>query len=257
MTFIQGSLLFIAALVAGALNAVAGGGSFLTVPGLIFTGVLPVTANATSTVALWPGYLGSLGAYRKEVGTERRLAITLGITSLVGGILGALLLLHTSQATFSHLLPFLLLIATILFTISKPLTDHFRRAPAPATAASPRTLVISAGFQLIVAIYGGYFGGGIGILMLAAFSLMGMQNIHAMNALKTLLAMGINGVAVVLFIVAGIVAWPQAIVMLFGAIIGGYGGAAVARKLPSLFIRRFVIVVGFSISAYFFIRLFV
>src|ERR1700704_307542 len=203
MTFLQALALFIAAMLGGALNSVAGGGSFITLPTLIFTGVPSKIANATSTVALWPASVASVGAYRKElVKQNRTLLLVLGITSLIGGLLGALLLLGTSQNTFVQLLPYLLLLATVLFAVSGPITTRLRaraaaRSNKQTNQVSWRTLTIIALFQLIIATYGGYFGGGIGILMLATLGLMGMENINEMNAVKTVLQTVINGVAVI------------------------------------------------------------
>lgn len=285
MTFSQIVLLFIAAILGGTLNSVAGGGSFITLPSLIFAGVLPINANATSTVALWPGSVASIGAYRKELMKQKRTQVLLlSITSLIGGILGAFLLLDTSQTTFIRLLPYLLLIATVLFTISGPLTARMRQRQATRSAALQKetmavqgqdteqadmavlpssnpiqkrtswlVLVGTAFLQLIIAIYGGYFGGGIGILMLASLGLMGMENIHEMNAMKTLLTTCINGVALIIFVSKGVVVWPQAILMIGGAIIGGFGGAYFARKLNPLWVRWFVIAVGLGMTIYFFL----
>src|SRR5205809_2294895 len=221
MTFLQGCILFIAAILGGTLNSVAGGGSFITLPALIFTGVLPINANASSTVALWPGSIASVWAYRKEFANQRRLVtFLLSITSLIGGILGAELLVRTSQTTFVKLLPYLLLLATVLFALIDPITTRLHRRTTAKNRQSWLTLVGISSLQLVIAIYGGYFGGGIGILMLATLGLMGMENIHEMNAMKTLLTTFINGVAVIIFIIRGIVVWPQAIVMVIGAIIG-------------------------------------
>lgn len=285
MTFSQIVLLFIAAILGGTLNSVAGGGSFITLPSLIFTGVLPINANATSTVALWPGSVASIGAYRKELMKQKRTQVLLlSSTSLVGGILGAFLLLGTSQTTFIRLLPYLLLIATVLFTISGPLTTRLRQRQIARSAALQKETVVVQGqdteqaditalpsphpvekraswlvlvgiafLQLIIAIYGGYFGGGIGILMLASLGLMGMENIHEMNAMKTLLTTCINGVALIIFVARGVVVWPQAILMIVGAIIGGFGGAYFARKINPLWVRWFVIAVGLSMTIYFFL----
>ncbi len=255
MTFLQGCVLFIAAILGGTLNSVAGGGSFITLPSLIFTGVPPINANASSTVALWPGAIASIWAYRKELAKQRRsIILLLGGTSLIGGVLGAELLLSTSQSTFVKLLPYLLLVATVLFALSGPITTRLRKNAAPKKRQSWPTLVGIALLQLVIAIYGGYFGGGIGILMLATLGLMGMENIHEMNAMKTLLAATINGVAVIIFVMRGVVVWPQVIVMVVGAIIGGYGGAYFARKIDQRWVRGFVIVVGVSMTIYFFVR---
>ncbi len=255
MTFLQASILFVAAILGGTLNSVAGGGTFITLPALIFTGVLPINANASSTVALWPGSIASVWAYRKEFANQRRLVtFLLSITSLIGGILGAELLVRTSQTTFVKLLPYLLLLATVLFALSGPITTRLHRRTTAKNRQSWLTLVGISSLQLIIAIYGGYFGGGIGILMLATLGLMGMENIHEMNAMKTLLTTFINGVAVIIFIIRGIVVWPQAIVMVIGAIIGGYTGAYFARKIDQRVIRGFVILVGVSMTIYFFLR---
>ena len=244
--------LFGAALLAGALNSVAGGGSFLTFPALLLSGVSPVHANATSTVALWPGTVASVAAYRRELGTAPNL-LPLTLISLLGGGMGALLLLHTPAATFSKLVPYLLLVATLLFAFSAQITA---RLPRLDTAGGPsrRTLIAVLAVQLAIACYGGYFGGGIGILMLAVMGLMGLTDINQMNGLKTLLASAINGVAVVAFVLAGAVEWPQALVMLAGGIIGGYGGAAVARRLDPRLVRRFALGVACTMTAYFFIH---
>ena len=255
MTFLQASILFVAAILGGTLNSVAGGGTFITLPALIFTGVLPINANASSTVALWPGSIASVWAYRKEFANQRRLVtFLLSITSLIGGILGAELLVRTSQTTFVKLLPYLLLLATVLFALSGPINTRLHGRTTLKNRQSWLTLVGISFLQLIIAIYGGYFGGGIGILMLATLGLMGMENIHEMNAMKTLLTTFINGVAVIIFIIRGIVAWPQAIVMVIGAIIGGYTGAYFARKIDQRLIRGFVILVGVSMTIYFFLR---
>jgi uncharacterized membrane protein YfcA len=254
MTISQMIILFIAAILGGTLNSVAGGGSFIVFPSLIFTGMPPIQANATNTVALWPGSVASVGAYRRELVEQKRgvLVILIG-TSLIGGILGAILLIRTPPQTFQRLIPYLLLLATLLFTFSGPITSRLRARSSEKTRLTFLSVIgISLG-QLVIATYGGYFGGGIGILMLATLAVMGMDNIHEMNAVKTLLASCINGVAAITFIINGAVVWPQAILMIFGAILGGYGGAYYARKIDQKWVRIFVMVVGFSMSLYFFI----
>lgn len=260
MNLLDACLLFVAALVAGALNSVAGGGSFFSFPALLFTGVPPVNANATNTAAVWPGSMASVGAYRRELGKERRELLILAPVSLVGGLLGARLLLGTSQSTFSKLLPYLMLLATLVFILGPRLTAWMRARSTRAIGlkalhAGPswRTLLGIGAAQFVISIYGGYFGGGIGILMLAALGLMGMENIHEMNALKTVLASIINGVAAVAFIIYGAVFWAQALLMIVAAIIGGYAGAAFARRLDPKAVRAFVIVVAVSMTVYFFL----
>jgi hypothetical protein len=250
---IENVVLFASAVVGGGLNSVAGGGSFLTFPALIVSGVAPIKANATSTVALWPGSLASVGAYRRELASIRHGKL-LSVISLVGGLLGALLLLRTPSATFSALIPYLLLLATALFAFNGPIKGYMATVFKPAEEAKdnlPVPLLVS---QLAIAVYGGFFGGGIGILMLAALGLLGLDNIHEMNAIKTLLASCINGIAVATFIIAGAVVWPQALLMLVGAVIGGYAGAATARKLNERLVRRFVIAVGCAMTIYFFVH---
>jgi uncharacterized membrane protein YfcA len=258
MTLPQGILLFVAAVLGGTLNAVAGGGSFFTFPALVFTRVNSIIANATSTVALWPGSVASMGAYRQELAKQRRdLIIVLTVISLIGGVGGAILLLKTPASTFNALIPYLLLAATLLFAVSPYITAQLRKRTAgkPNTGRISLTSLILIGIaQLVIAVYGGYFGGGIGILMLAALAFMGMDNIHEMNAVKTLLASCINGVAVITFIIAGAVLWLQAIVMIIGAIIGGYGGAYYARRIDQKWVRLFVVVVGLALTVYFFIH---
>ncbi len=268
MTFIAGVLLFIAAMLGGTLNSVAGGGSFITVPSLIFAGILPVQANTTSTVALWPGSVASITAYRQELAKLNQVVIlALGVTSLVGGVLGAILLLSTSQSTFLYLLPYLMLVATLLFAFSPRITAGLRKRsanahsieytlgiPDRASTISRSSLIAISFIQLIIAVYGGYFGGGIGIMILASLGIMGMENIHEMNGMKTVLQTIINGVAVITFIIARAVVWLPALVMIAGAIVGGYGGAFFARKLDPRVIRVFVIVVGTSMTIYFFLR---
>jgi uncharacterized membrane protein YfcA len=222
-----------AALLAGALNAVAGGGSFFTVPSLIFLGVSPVVANATSTVALWPGSLASAWGYRREVAAERESALALSLVSAVGGVAGALLLVWTPADVFLRLLPFLLLAATLFFTFGPRI-----RAALGARSGEESGRATALVLQAVIAVYGGYFGGGMGLMMLAAFALMGMTDIHRMNGLKSLLGALINGLAVVTFIVARVVDW--AIVL--------------PRRLPSVHVRRFVIAVGWAMTVAFFVR---
>jgi uncharacterized protein len=283
MTIVQAVALFIAAIFAGALNSVAGGGSFISFPMLLFTGVPPIQANATNAMAVWPGSMASIPPYRKDLAHERRELLIFSAVSVVGGVLGAIILLRTPPALFQRLVPWLLLLATLIFAFGGNITQWLRRrhadsAPAQAEAAppiasapddtasdaandaadaahtTPRALAVVGVIQFVIAFYGGFFGGGMGIMMLAGFALLGMRNIHAMNALKVVLASIINGVAVIAFTIAGAIAWPQALVMVVGAIIGGYYGAALAHRVPPQYVRWFAIAVGLLISAYFFIK---
>ncbi|HTC95561.1 MAG TPA: sulfite exporter TauE/SafE family protein [Terriglobales bacterium] len=252
----HGGLLFLAAIVAGALNSVAGGGGFIAFPALIFTGMLPINANATNTVALWPGTMASVGAYRRELeGREKWKMLTpLFIVSILGSIVGAKLLLRTPQATFMRLVPWLLLSATLLFAVGGPLSAWVRRRAELHAHASRAALIAVTLLQLLVAVYIGYFGAGAGILMLALFAVMGIENIHTMNAFKTLLASLANAVAIVTFVHARAVVWPQAILMTIGAALGGYGGAWYAQKLDQKIVRYLVIVIGIGMTTYFFLR---
>lgn len=255
MTLTQGAFLFGAALIAGALNSVAGGGGFIAFPALIFTGMPPIQANATNTAALWPGTVASTGAYWGVLSREvRRLLLPLTATGLLGGLAGAVLLLHTPQVTFMRLVPWMLLGATLLFVFSRRITDWLRRRTENMQHAPHLATVGAALVQLVIALYIGFFGAGAGILMLALFALMGVKSIHTMNGLKTMLASICNGMALLTFIVAKAIIWPQAILMILGAALGGYGGAWYAQKLPPERVRQLVIVIGFAMSAYFFVR---
>ncbi len=246
--------LFFAALLAGALNSVAGGGSFISFPALLVTHMAPIAANATSTAALWPGTVASTIAYRQELATEtRKTILPLLISAFVGGLVGAQILLHTPQSTFLRLVPWLLLSATLLFLASNRITAWIRARSDQHGHSRLMTSGVTL-LQLIVGIYIGYFGAGSGIMILALLSLLGITNIHAMNGIKTLLVTVGNAVALVTFIVAKIIFWPQAVLMLAGASLGGYGGAFFAQKINPLYVRRIVIVVGFAMSLYFFIR---
>jgi uncharacterized protein len=244
--------LLAAGVLGGALNAVAGGGSFIAFPALLFTGVPAVRANATNTIALFVGVTASSGAYREHFNISRRVMIPLIVTSIAGGLIGAVLLIRTPAQTFLRVLPWLMLGATLLFAFGKHLSGRIRADIS--RDASNAALAGACVFELIVAVYGGYFGGGMGIMNLAMLAAIGMTNIHAMNALKVVLGGVINGVATITFIVTGAIAWPQAIVMTLGALAGGYGAAHYAQKLPQAWIRAFVILVGAAMTIYFFVR---
>ncbi len=244
--------LFLAGLLGGALNAVAGGGSFVAFPALLFTGVPPVQANATNTVALWIGTTASGGAYRNRLHISRRVMLPLVATSIAGGLIGAFLLIKTPAHTFLRVLPWLLFGATLLFAFGKHLASGLSRGLEHE--ASTAALTVACLFELIAAVYGGYFGGGLGIMNLAMLAALGMTDIHAMNALKVVLGAVINGVAVVTFIAARAIYWPQAIVTTVGAVLGGYFAAHFAQKLPQAWIRAFVILVGTGMTIYFFVR---
>lgn len=245
-------VLFVAGVLGGALNAVAGGGSFIAFPALLFTGVPPIPSNATNAFALWIGTTSSVRAYWKLLNISRRVLVPLIVSSVVGGVAGAYLLLHTPAQTFLKVLPWLMLGATLLFVFGKKLVG--KRPSALARDASTGALAGAVVFELVVALYGGYFGGGVGIMNLAMLASLGMTDIHAMNALKVVLSGVINGVAIVMFIAAGAIYWPQGIVMTLGAILGGYSAAHYSQKLPQAWVRAFVIVVGTGMTIYFFVK---
>src|SRR5271156_3533745 len=215
---------FGAAFVAGAINSVAGGGTLLTFPVLIWLGLPSINANATSTVAIWPGSVGTIWGYRQDLSSSSPRMLALVFPSVIGGILGALLLNHTPPAVFDALVPFLILFATLLFMIQEPIQRRLKIS-SPESHKSTRWLIGAMLFQLLVALYGGYFGAGIGILMLAALSVLGLTDIHQMNGLKNFFGGCINGVAALYFILARMVYWPFVILMAVGAIAGGYRGA--------------------------------
>lgn len=244
------TLLFFAGVLGGALNSVAGGGSFIAFPALLFTGVPPIPANATNTIALWTAAAASGGAYRKRLDVPRRVMTPLLVASLIGGLVGAFLLLKTPAHTFMRVLPWLTLGATLLFAFGKKLAG--RRPSVLEHSASPEALAAATLVQLMVAVYGGYFGGGMGIVMLAMLAALGMTDIHAMNALKSVMGSVINGVAVVVFVVERAVYWRHGLVMIAGGILGGYLGAHYAQKVPQARIRLFVVVVGAAMTVYFF-----
>jgi uncharacterized membrane protein YfcA len=252
LTFEHAIFLFIAGTLGGALNAVAGGGSFLAFPALLFVGVPPIPANATNTLALWTGVTASGGAYRNRLDVPTRVLLPLLFTGLAGGIMGAFLLLRTPAHTFMRVLPWLMLGATLLFIFGKKLAGG--RVSSVGHDATAAAIMGASFFELVVAVYGGYFGGGMGIVNLAMLAAVGMTDIHAMNALKSILGIAINGVAAVVFVVKGAIYWPHAIVMIAGALVGGYFGAHYAQKLPQAWVRGFVILVGTGMTVYFFVR---
>lgn len=251
MTLSHIILLFVAAFLAGAMNSVAGGGSFFSFPALIFTGVLPIPANATNTVAVWPGSVASVFSYWHRLPKSARVMVPLITISLLGGVAGAVVLLHTPQATFMSLVPYLFGVATLLFAFGKRLTAKLGKVVKRQGPPSMRLIVALTLVQFFIALYGGFFGGGMGILMLAMLEMMHIEDIHAMNGLKALLGTAINGAAVVTFIVAREVEWPQAVLMIVGAVVGGYGGAHYAQKLDPRWVRATVIAVGSGMTIYF------
>jgi uncharacterized membrane protein YfcA len=260
LTLLQVVVVFVAAMLAGAQNSVAGGGSFILFPTLLKIGLPSIAnnirpsiiANTTNTVALWPGSVASVAAYRDELRQTKQNILALAIVSVVGGLIGSVLLLGTTNATFNALLPFLMLVATLLFAFGNRLSA-LARANTHNLKLPPWTLsALVLTMQFVTAIYGGFFGAGIGIVMLAVLALWGMTNIHEMNGIKTVLATCINGVSVLYFISQGQVAWPDVLWMIVGAVIGGYGGARIARQINPLHVRRFITGIAVLLTIYFF-----
>lgn len=237
---------FGAAVIAGAMNAFAGGGSLISFPTLIWLGVPPIVANATNTTALVPGTLASVWGYRRELRGADPRVFALLVPSLLGALLGALLLYQTPSNVFDRLVPILILFATCLFMIQAPLQRRFNLAAMHE--ARSHWLSWTMFFQFFVGLYGGYFGAGIGILMLAALSMIGHTNIHQMNALKNILAACINALAAAYFAWVGLVIWSIAVTMAAGAILGGMAGTALARRIGQTAVRRVIVVIGFAMA---------
>ena len=246
-------VLLLAGFCAGALNVVAGGGTFLSFPALVWVGVPPIAANATATFAALPGYVGSAWGFRKDMRSEGPLSVKIIIAlAVLGGFLGALLLLVTSPDVFRVIVPWLLLLATAVFAAGPALLKMITARGAGGLGAGVAAILL-----LAIATYGGYFNGGLGIVLLALFSLWGMRDLNVMNGLKNGLSFILSAISVATFALAGIVAWPQAILMMAAATIGGYAGAPIARMLPRKVVRGVVIVVGVVMSAVFLGRLFI
>ena len=248
-------VLFAVACLAGGMNAVAGGGTILTFPTLLAFGMPSIQANATSTLALLVGIMGSLYGYRNHLSAAKPWLKNFAPVSIAGGLLGAWLLTRTNERVFDRLVPFLILFATALFLLN----NFFRRlAGVEAVAADrkphPAGLAAALILQFGVAVYGGYFGAGIGILMLATLGLIGLHHIHEMNAIKTVLGSLINVVAAAYFVVAGLVIWPQAVAMTLGATAGYYLGSRMAQKISQQQVRNLVGIIGVSLSLVFFWR---
>jgi uncharacterized membrane protein YfcA len=251
LTIFIDNVLVVTSFLAGAINSVAGGGTFFTFPALIFAGVPPISANATSSVAVFPASFSSALAYRKDFTQVKGLPLGLAIAlSCIGGWVGATVLLATPQQTFVDLIPWLLLIATLLFAYGKKVGEILRKSYRITTPIIMIAL-------LVIAFYGGYFGAGIGILTLALLGLMGMEDINKMNAMKTILSGFMNLAAVTNFVTNTAIDWHAVLVMATSAMIGGYLGAAVARKIEQKYIRWTVIATGSLLTVYFFVQTFV
>ncbi len=257
MTWTEAMLLVLSAAAAGAINAVAGGGTLITFPALLLARTPTVIANATSTLALVLGTSGGVLGYRRQLASVRPWLTRFVPVSVVGGLLGAILLTVTGEAIFSHLVPFLLLFATLVF-LGQGVFRRLAGFEANGAALHPhsREVWVAVLYQFLVAVYGGYFGAGIGILMLASLGFIGLTDIHEMNALKTVLGSLINLVAAIYFIFAGLISWPKAGVMTVGAIVGYFLGAHYAQRIPQKRVRQIITAIGFIISGVLFYRQF-
>lgn len=247
-----------AAFLAGVLNAVAGGGSFLSFPALLGMNIPPIQANATNTVAIWPGQLTSVAAYREDVRKNLRVALLMGLAGLLGGTAGAVVLLNTPQKTFMHLVPWLLLFAASTFAVSEPVSRtlerlKFKRHVSAGTGGvhAPRRLLLFLA-TVLVSLYVGYFGAGAGFLFMTLLALFGYEDIHAINALKVVANVLANGIAFVIFIADGQVAWRFCVAAMVAAAIGGYASASLARRVPQPVLRGLVVAIGMSMAAWFF-----
>jgi uncharacterized protein len=244
---LHGVMMIAAAFAAGVINAIAGGGTLITFPVLIWLGLDPKVANATSTVALWPGLFGGLFGYRRELENSSTILLRLGLTSVIGGALGAWLLIFTPSPTFARLVPFLILFATLLFMAQGSINRRLRLQPIVAEPKMAWWLGAIL-FQFFSSIYGGYFGAGNGILMLAAMGLLGLHDLNRANGIKNFLGICINSIAVLSFAFKGLVVWPDALIMAGAAMLGGYFGAHMAMRVTQVTIRRAIIVIGFVIT---------
>ena len=245
MSLVEVGVLFGVSFAAGIVNSIAGGGTLITFPALLWLGRDPIVANATNTVSLWPGSLAAMIGLRHELRGLGWWMGVLTVPSLIGGLIGAILLLQTPSQVFASLVPWLILFATVLFALQAPIARFTRR-----TESEPRRewWLSAVLYQFGVALYGGYFGAGIGIMTLAGLGLIGFANIHQMIGLRNFYAIWVNGIAAVYFVAKGAVRWPDAFVLTAGQVVGSYGGASLARRLGQQAIRRFVVAVGVAMA---------
>lgn len=242
------TVVLVAGALAGAINSIAGGGTLLSFPALVWLGRDPILANATNAVAMWPGSLAAAYGFRRELATARRWLLLLILPSLAGGGIGAWLLLRTPSSTFERIVPFLTLGATLLLAAQEMITKRLGVLAHAHESPTRGWVAFVFVFQLLVGLYGGYFGAGMGILMLAALGLIGLSDIHQMNGLKNVLAVGINGIAAIYFALSGAVIWRDALILTIGTVAGGFLGARLAQRLGRKFVRRFVVGVGVVMS---------
>jgi uncharacterized membrane protein YfcA len=248
--------LSVAAFLAGVLNAVAGGGSFLLFPAMLGMKMLPVQANATNTVALWPGQLTSIAAYRDDIRKNVRLAWPMALAGLVGGTAGAIVLLNTPQTTFLHLVPWLLLVAAVLFALTGPVSRWlaWRKERSTGSVARPVRLTPVFLATMVVCFYIGYFGAGAGFLIITLLSLFGFEDMNDINALKVVSTTMANGIAFVIFVVNGQVVWRYCLLAMVTCAVGGYSSARLARRVPQPILRGLVVFIGLFMAAWFFWR---
>lgn len=251
--------LTVAAFLGGLLNAVAGGGSFLLFPAMLGMKMLPIQANATNTVALWPGQLTSIAAYRDDVRRNLRLAVPMAAAGLLGGTAGAIVLLLTPQMTFMHLVPWLLLVAALIFAISGPVSrrlDKLRAARASLDAPAAHTIRRLPLFvaTAVVCFYIGYFGAGAGFVLITLLSLFGLENLHEINALKVVSTTMANGIAFLIFVFDRQVVWRYCLLAMIACAVGGYTSASLSRRVPQTALRGLVVLIGLTMAAWFFWR---
>jgi uncharacterized membrane protein YfcA len=241
---LQTLVVFLAGVVAGALNSVAGGGTLVSFPTLLWLGRDPIVANATSTVSIWPASLAGAFGFREDLRAAKRWVMLLILPSIAGGALGGWLLLRTPSTVFERVVPILLLAATIMLAAQETFSRHVGDIASEHQSPSRGWITFVVIFQFLVSIYGGYFGAGMGILMLAALGLIGLTDLHQMNGVKNVLGLSINGVAALYFVVAKAVEWNDVAALMTGTLTGGYFGARLARRLGRTFVRRLVVVLG-------------
>lgn len=253
MTAAQAVVLFLVAVAAGATNALAGGGSLLAFPALVWAGLPPIVANGTNTLSIFPGSLAATLPFRGELGESRAWLRALLLPSLAGGLAGALLLLATPEKLFLRLVPALILLATCLFGAQelfvRPASEAEATTPLGTAAPPPGSPWRARAVQFVIALYGGYFGAGIGIMMLASLGLLGLRDLHRRMAVRTCLATAINGIAAAWFVRSGAVDWPVAVLMTAGQVVGGFGGASLARAVPRGWVRRGIVALGLAMAA--------
>ncbi len=247
-------VIFGAAFLAGIVNSIAGGGTLLSFPALVWIGRNPIVANATNSAALWPGSLAGAIGFRRDLASVRRWLLLLTIPSIAGGAAGAILLLHTSTRTFTRLVPWLIFGATVLLASQEVISHRLKLLARGHEKPTPGWVVFVFAFQFLVGVYGGYFGAGMGILMLAALGLIGLTDLHQMNGLKNLLAICINGIAAIYFAISGAVDWGDALPMAIAAILGGFVGARLAHRFGRRFVRGAVVVIGLTMTVALFLK---